>query len=211
MGSDLRSTAGQRTGALFRRAGPAGLAGLLALAIPVVAGATRVRAPSRVVLAAAALCANTQLQPTPENLAQIETATLCLINAERAARGEAALRSNADLRGTAQRHSEAMLRHNYFGHVSPGGSTPETRIQASGYVGSQVTEWGVAENVGWGPTGGATPAAAVAKWMASPPHRANILTAAYRDTGIGVVARLPACLRAGSVGAVYTEDFGYTN
>jgi uncharacterized protein YkwD len=46
-------------------------------------------------------------------------------------------------------------------------------------------------------------------WMASPEHRANILSPAYRDTGIGVVAAMPQSVGQGP-GATYTQDFGST-
>jgi uncharacterized protein YkwD len=44
--------------------------------------------------------------------------------------------------------------------------------------------------------------------MASPGHRANILDARFRDTGIGASAHPPASLSGGQPGAVYTQDFG---
>ena len=53
-----------------------------------------------------------------------------------------------------------------------------------------------------------TPRAIVAAWMASPGHRANILDARFRDTGIGVSPHPPASLADGQAGAIYTQDFG---
>src|SRR5581483_2914154 len=44
-----------------------------------------------------ASCVDTTLIPTSGNTSQIAAATLCLVNAERARRGEVALRDNADL------------------------------------------------------------------------------------------------------------------
>jgi uncharacterized protein YkwD len=43
--------------------------------------------------------------------------------------------------------------------------------------------------------------------MSSPAHRANILNRSFRDSGIGVLASLPA-LAGGDRGAIYTQDFG---
>ena len=44
--------------------------------------------------------------------------------------------------------------------------------------------------------------------MASPGHRANILDAHFRDTAIGVSARVPSSLGEGQGGGIYTQDFG---
>ena len=43
--------------------------------------------------------------------------------------------------------------------------------------------------------------------MASPTHRAIILSAAYRDAGVGLRPALPRVLRAGSRGATYAMEF----
>ena len=42
--------------------------------------------------------------------------------------------------------------------------------------------------------------------MDSPGHRANVLKRAFREIGIGVVARRPGSDRG--AGATYTADFG---
>ena len=60
----------------------------------------------------------------------------------------------------------------------------------------------------WGTLWLATPQAIVNAWMASPGHRANILDAAYRETGVGVSPQPPASLAEGQAGAIYTQDFG---
>ena len=54
----------------------------------------------------------------------------------------------------------------------------------------------------------ATPAAIVGSWMKSPGHRANILNADFRDSGLGVVARAPQRYAHGQPGATYTQQFG---
>ncbi len=64
------------------------------------------------------------------------------------------------------------------------------------------------ENLAWGTGTLSTPQAIVRSWMSSPPHRANILHGAFRDTGIGVSAQLPGRLEEGQAGGVYTEEFG---
>ena len=44
--------------------------------------------------------------------------------------------------------------------------------------------------------------------MASPGHRANILDARYRETGIGVWRQCPTSVGHGQPAATYTQDFG---
>jgi uncharacterized protein YkwD len=161
--------------------------------------------------AAHSTCQNTELRPTATNVSLIRTATLCLINSERRAHGERPLRPNRRLRRAAQAHTESMAFGDYFEHVGPGGSgggTPVTRLRAVGYISSSHVGYEVGENIAWGTLGLATPRAIVAAWMASPPHRANILDRRYRETGIGVSAHPPASLAGGQPGAIYTQDFG---
>jgi uncharacterized protein YkwD len=158
-------------------------------------------------LARGAGCANTLLTPTQRNARLIRAATLCLINRERRAHGERQLRSNARLRRAAQTHTESMAFGDYFEHVGPRGQTPLTRMRDVGYISSRVG-FEVGENIAWGTRELATPRAIVAAWMASPPHRANILDPRYRETGIGVSPHPPVSLAHGQAGAIYTQDFG---
>jgi uncharacterized protein YkwD len=161
--------------------------------------------------AAHGACKNAALRPTAANLKLIRAATLCLINRERRADGERPLRPNRRLRRAAQAHTESMAFGNYFEHVGPGGSgggTPVARLRAVGYISSSRAGYEVGENIAWGTLGLSTPRAIVAAWMASPPHRANILDRRYRETGIGVSPHPPASLAGGQPGAIYTQDFG---
>jgi uncharacterized protein YkwD len=156
-------------------------------------------------------CAHTESAPNTSNIGAIRAATLCLINRERLAAGERPLRPNARLRRAAQTHSRSMAFDDYFEHVGgsgPGGGTPLTRLRAVGYISSSRVGYEFGENLAWGTLSLATPRAIVAAWMASPAHRANILNANYRETGIGVAPRPPASLAHGKPGAIYTQDFG---
>jgi uncharacterized protein YkwD len=63
----------------------------------------------------------------------------------------------------------------------------------------------VGENLAYGFGSRATAARTVAAWMHSPPHRANILTRAFRDGGVGLAEGIPSNPRRG---ATYTLDFG---
>jgi uncharacterized protein YkwD len=154
------------------------------------------------------VCPNTQLRPTGQDLAQVDTATLCLVNRERLAHGEVALKPNARLAAAAQGHSADMAAGDYFEHDGRHGDTPLSRMRASGYIFSSRIGYAVGENIAWATLGLATPKAIVASWMASPGHRANILDATFRETGVGVSPHPLASLARGQSGAIYTQDFG---
>jgi uncharacterized protein YkwD len=153
-------------------------------------------------------CPDADLMPDEQNLGRIRAATLCLVNQERTGQGERALKLNASLEHAAQGHTEDMAAADYFEHDGPNGETPVTRMRAAGYIYGPQVGYEVGENIAWGTLWLATPRAIVAAWMASPGHRANILDANFRDTGIGVSSHPPAALARGQAGAIYTQDFG---
>jgi uncharacterized protein YkwD len=153
-------------------------------------------------------CANTELTPQPGNLEQISTATLCLVNQERARNGELPLQRNRQLEQAAWGHSDEMLSEDYFAHVAPSGLTPVGRVEATGYVPNQQVGYTLGENIAWGTLQLSTPSAILAAWIASPEHLANILFSQYRDTAIGVTPAAPASLAEGQPGAIYTQEFG---
>ncbi len=157
-----------------------------------------------------ASCDDTHLVPTRSNSARIEAATLCLVNVQRARHGERPLRPNADLGRSADAHSQDMVDRNYFDHTSPGGQTLLDRIKASTYLPPRAG-YVLGENIALGTMQLATPAAIVDGWMKSPGHRANILNADFRDSGLGVVARAPQRYSQGQRGATYTQQFGAVN
>ncbi|HEY5317791.1 MAG TPA: CAP domain-containing protein [Solirubrobacteraceae bacterium] len=170
-------------------------------------GSSPASTPAGSSASASAPCANADLVPTSSNLPQIAAATLCLVNQQRALDHESPLRDNAHLDSSAAGHSQDMVAQNYYDHVSPTGVTPLDRIQASGYLPSADAS-SLGENIDAGAYASATPAAIVADWMASPDHRANILNSAFVDSGVGVVAQIPAQFASSQIGATYTQDFG---
>jgi uncharacterized protein YkwD len=153
------------------------------------------------------VCPDAGLMPSQSNAQLIRGATLCLINRERTTRGEHALTWSAALIASAQQHTQSMVVDGYFEHYGPDGQSPIARMRSTGYISSNVG-YEVGENIAWGTEQGATPAAVVSAWMASAGHRANILNAAFRETGIGVSPALPASLSEGQPGSMYTQDFG---
>jgi uncharacterized protein YkwD len=122
--------------------------------------------------------------PTSANVAQVKSATLCLLNAERSTRGRATLRQNSGLALAGRRHARDMVSRRYFAHSSKAGRTFDDRIRGAGYLRGGHRGAIMGENLGWGSGSLATPRAMVRQWMASPGHRANILRPAFREVGI---------------------------
>jgi uncharacterized protein YkwD len=155
--------------------------------------------------ALAASCGNPKAKPARSGSAAIPRTMACLINAERRARGLRPLRLDPRLSKAAREHSLDMVRRRYFSHSSPEGLSPAQRVRSTGYLRASRA-WVVGENIAWGWHGRETAAAVVRAWMASPPHREEILRPSFRDIGIGAVAGAPRPVPRG--GATYTADFG---
>jgi len=102
-----------------------------------------------------------------------------------------------------------MVDGNFFSHISPGGSTPLSRIVATGYLAPSLGASGYGENLGWGDGGLETPAGIVQGWLGSPTHFANMVTPSFRDTGIGIIPETPLLLSGNGSGSTYVEEFGY--
>jgi uncharacterized protein YkwD len=154
--------------------------------------------------AMAADCPGADLRPAADNISQVEAATLCLINAERAAEGLPALVEQGQLSKASVDFSQLMVDEHFFAHVSPDGIELTERIRATGYL-DQPGSWTLGENIAWGESYLASPANIVDAWMNSPPHRANILSKDFSDIGLGIVAAVPL---SQNLGATYTTDFG---
>jgi uncharacterized protein YkwD len=153
-------------------------------------------------------CPGANLTPKADNVESVVTATLCLVNDERARFGEPALIVDARLSSAATGHSRDMDARNYFEHISPGGQTLLMRVQASGFIPDGRVGYTLGENIAWGTLWLGTPRAIVKAWMASPGHSANILNRSYRYTGIGIGCDLPRSMSSGQAGGMYTQDFG---
>jgi uncharacterized protein YkwD len=150
-------------------------------------------------------CAGAGAMPGKHNAAKIRTATMCLLNKERAKAGMGKLRSNTKLRRAARSHSTDMVSRGYFDHSGPAGDTLLTRVDDVHYI-KATASYFLAENIAWGSGSLATPAEIVKAWMNSPGHRANILTARFKEAGIGIALGTPS--DASLAGATYTMDFG---
>lgn len=118
-------------------------------------------------------------------VASLESGVLQQLNAVRADHGLFALRPSARLAAAADQHSREMADDGYFDHSSFNGTSFSTRI-AHWYPVASYRSWWVGENLLWSsPTVDAS--GAVAMWMRSPVHRANILNPRWREVGIGAV------------------------
>jgi uncharacterized protein YkwD len=152
-------------------------------------------------------CPNGGLQPNAHNAAAVERATLCLIDHMRSDDGRRRLHANRQLGAVAQSQVASMLRWNYFADVRPSGQTPLALVGITPYR-SHAASMAVGQNIAWASGSAATPAHIVAEWMASPPHRAIMLSGRFRDAGVAVIPTLPSVLGAGSRGAVWAVEFG---
>lgn len=85
--------------------------------------------------------------------------------------------------------------------------TFDLRIKATGYL-TGANGWSVGENLAWGSGTESTPRQIVAAWMASPPHRRNILDCHYSQIGVAIVNRGPVA-QADANAATYTTEFGH--
>ena len=148
-------------------------------------------------------CSDTRAIPAAGHLAEVERATLCLLNAERAKRDLRPLSQNGRLARAAERHTDDMVKRGYFAHDSRNGDSFSDRIRDTGYL-SKVSSWTVGENIAWGSGELSTAEAIVRAWMNSPGHRANILRGRFREIGIGLTLGSPR----GGAGATYATEFG---
>ena len=164
---------------------------LLALALPALSSA----------------CTGADDAPTARTIAVARSATLCLLNEQRAANGLGRLRAHRMLQSAAQRYAGAMVRGGFFSHVSPTGSTLEQRIRQGTRYLAGALRYEIGENIAWGQGELGKPRAIVAAWMASPGHRANILRPTFREIGIGIAAGAPVP-GLGGPAFTYANEFG---
>ena len=136
----------------------------------------------------------------------LERAVLAELNGIRRANGLVPLRSSSLLGAAADAHSQAMGRLGFFAHESRDGSSFVDRVRR--YYRPQAGTWSVGENLLWS-TRGIDARRAVAMWMQSPGHRQNILTAEWREIGLGAVT-VPGApgVYGGLDVVIITTDFG---
>jgi uncharacterized protein YkwD len=132
-----------------------------------------------------------KIPPAPPGADPAEAEVLALVNTERSAAGCPTLAWDETLAQVARLHSADMAARDYVDHTNPEGLSPFDRAANAGTSAS-------AENIAAGQRAAAD---AMASWMSSPGHRANILNCAMTRLGVGVGY-------GGSYGITWTQLFG---
>lgn len=109
---------------------------------------------------------------TPSNI-------IALTNQQRASSGLNTLNSNSKLAAAALAKANNMFEEQYWDHFGPNGETPWQFIRAAGY--NYVY---AGENLA---KGFRTSEGVHEAWMASPTHKANIMSGNYKDIGVAVL------------------------
>lgn len=153
-------------------------------------------------IAPASACPDEAVVPGAVSAKRHAAAVRCLINVERRARGVAKLRRNGKLGRAARDYARQMAVRDFFSHVSPSGSTLGARVRRVRYRAAAS-----AENIAWGAGRRGTPRALVNAWLRSPGHRSLLLSAAYRDVGVGTSLGSPAgrVARSATISAVFAR------
>ncbi|HXZ81833.1 MAG TPA: CAP domain-containing protein [Terriglobales bacterium] len=124
--------------------------------------------------------ATQSLQVVANTNSEAERRLLEMLNQSRIQQGLAPLRMDQRLTAAAREHSRVMADRGQLSHQLPGEANLSRRLRDS-----QVAFISAGENIdmgnGW--------QQAHSAFMASPPHRANILDDDYENVGIGVVER----------------------
>ena len=143
----------------------------------------------------------------PRAQTSLESGVLTTINAFRSQHHLARLRLSRPLTTAARAHSRQMAKDGYFAHESADGSAFWKRLETF-YSESPWRHWSVGENLLWSsPAIG--PREALARWLASPEHKRNLLNPAWREIGVAAVhaTHAPGVYRGLDV-TIVTTDFG---
>ncbi len=142
--------------------------------------------------AARFLPADPCIDPTAED--QLIRQMVEAINTERAKHQLPAVKPDATLMQIADFYACRLVEGGFFSHVDPyDGSTVSTRAADFGYAYRKVGENLAAEQK--------TVEQAMADWIRSPSHRANILDPAFTHVGIAVKG-------GGELGPYWVQEFG---
>jgi uncharacterized protein YkwD len=134
---------------------------------------------------------------------------LAELNRVRALHGLRSLRASALLADAAAAHCRGMAVKGYFDHEPPAGRGPSFASRLEHYYPSRAGRaWAVGENILWA-SKAPTARGAVAAFMRSPGHRANILDPRWREIGVAVVdASHAPGVYGGRSATIITTDFG---
>jgi uncharacterized protein YkwD len=177
-----------RLAALFVCAGAC-----LAVAAPVLAADDPLLAPSGTCVAGDQLSLDA---------ATAQQSMLCLTNYARTQSGLTALQLDATLNEAGQAKLAADIACNEFTHTPCG--NPFSAVFGTYLSGARGYQIG--ENIAWGTGPLGTPRQTMNGWLHSEGHRANILTAAFRDLGVGYLPN--QLFQSYSGAALWSQQFG---
>jgi hypothetical protein len=109
-------------------------------------------------------------------------------NAQRGANGVASLSLNSKLDAAAQANADDMAARDYWSHNTPDGNPPWIWVANQGYSYQKL-----GQNLA---TGFSSEQTTIDGWMASPPHRENLLDPSFTEVGFGY-ANVPDYTAAG--------------
>ncbi|MDT8716377.1 hypothetical protein IAI10_06880 [Clostridium sp. 19966] len=121
---------------------------------------------------------NTNFVQVNSSIIAQENEVIRLVNVQRSRRGLPALSKNNSLCTVARYKSQDMINKHYFSHMSPTYGSPFKMMETFGIKFSAA-----GENIAMGQR---TPAEVMNSWMNSSGHRANILSPAYTQIGVGL-------------------------
>ncbi len=120
----------------------------------------------------------------PPQFERIEKSIFEAVNQERRAQGLNELKWDNALAAEARRHAMNMAGRRFFSHVDPVRGDLAARLR------EDKIRWRTCEENIFQEQGYPDPAAeAVRGWLNSPGHRANLLSPAVTNTGVGVAVR----------------------
>jgi len=143
----------------------------------------------------------------PVSMDALDTGVIQQVNVIRRQHELPPVKLNQSLAEAASAHSDEMASDGYFDHASFDGTAFWKRI-GRWYGSGGYTYWSVGENLLWSSPETDAPKA-LRLWMASKPHRANILNAAWREIGVSAVhtSQGPG-VYGGDPATIITVDFG---
>ncbi|MBK8295509.1 MAG: CAP domain-containing protein [Solirubrobacterales bacterium] len=131
--------------------------------------------------AAGQQCANAHANINKIGINKARTAFYCLLNEERKVAGVGIVESDSRIELAAQRHSQDMVKRDYFSHAAPApapyGRFPADRIEAAGWP----YDVGASETIGGGPT----PHWVLSSWLGSRGHCQILMYHGVDYVGLG--------------------------
>jgi uncharacterized protein YkwD len=103
----------------------------------------------------------------------------------RRAAGASLTRHSAELSAAAESHAAMLGRSGTFSHRAPAERAFSTRLQRF-YPARGMRYWATGENIFWAHTA-VSPEQVIRAWLASPPHRLNLLDPTWREVGIAAL------------------------